>query len=87
MLHISCYRREFPKRKFFFMGAFDAVAGVLMLFGGVHTAGSTQALLNNAVIPVTSIDTHDTHTLGFIYYSSFIVIVIPLCWVFVYVMG
>jgi hypothetical protein len=36
------------------MGAFDSIAGVLMLFGGVHTAGSTQALLNNSVIPVTS---------------------------------
>jgi len=35
------------------MGAFDSMAGVLMLFGGVHVAGSTQALLGNAVIPVT----------------------------------
>lgn len=31
----------------------QGVAGLLMLFGGVHTSGSTQALLNNAVIPMT----------------------------------
>jgi hypothetical protein len=44
---------SFPKRNFFLMGTADALAGLLMLFGGVYTAGSTQALLSNAVIPVT----------------------------------
>src|SRR5690242_8445131 len=36
------------------MGAFDSMSGVLMLFGGVHTSGTTQALLGNAIIPITS---------------------------------
>ena len=44
---------SFPKKKFFWMGVFDSVSGVLMLFGAVHTSGSNQALLANAVIPVT----------------------------------
>ena len=35
------------------MGVFDSVSGVLTLFGAVHTSGSNQALLTNAVIPVT----------------------------------
>jgi hypothetical protein len=35
------------------MGVFDAVCGILTMFGAVHTAGSTQALLTNSVIPVT----------------------------------
>jgi len=37
------------------MGAFDSLASIFLLFGGVHTSGSTQALLGNAVIPVTMI--------------------------------
>ena len=44
---------SFPKYKFLIMGVFDSVAGVMALFGGVHTSGSTQALMNNAVIPFT----------------------------------
>lgn len=44
---------KFPKYKFFVMGALDALAGIFMLFGGVHTSGSTQALLLQAVIPIT----------------------------------
>ena len=44
---------DFPKSKFLMMGLFDSFAGVLMLFGGVHTAGSTQALLGNSIIPIT----------------------------------
>ena len=35
------------------MGVFDSVSGILTLFGAVHTSGSNQALLTNAVIPVT----------------------------------
>ena len=35
------------------MGVFDSISGVLTLFGAVHTSGSNQALLTNAVIPVT----------------------------------
>ena len=46
-------RTSFPKRKFFWMGVFDSISGVLVLFGAVHTSGSNQALLTNAVIPVT----------------------------------
>lgn len=46
---------KFPKRKFFVMGTFDALSGIFMLFGGIHTSGSTQALLTNAVIPMTMI--------------------------------
>lgn len=45
--------RKFPKYKFFIMGALDALAGLFMLFGGVNTSGSTQALLLQAVIPFT----------------------------------
>jgi drug/metabolite transporter (DMT)-like permease len=43
----------FPKYKFAIMGLFDALSGICVLFGGVHTSGSNQALLNNAVIPFT----------------------------------
>lgn len=45
--------REFPKRKYLTMGVFDALSGIFMLFGGIHTSGSFQALLLNAVIPFT----------------------------------
>lgn len=45
----------FPKRKFLFMGLFDALSGICMLFGGIHTSGSFQALLLNAVIPFTMV--------------------------------
>jgi drug/metabolite transporter (DMT)-like permease len=51
--YITKQMRAFPKRKFFVMGVFDAVCGILTMFGAVHTAGSTQALLTNSVIPVT----------------------------------
>jgi drug/metabolite transporter (DMT)-like permease len=47
--------RTFPKTKFLVMGAFDSLAGVLALFAGVHTSGSTQALLSNSVIPMTMV--------------------------------
>jgi len=47
--------RNFPKFQFFVMGVFDALSGVLAMFGGVHTSGSLQALLSNAIIPFTMI--------------------------------
>lgn len=46
---------EIKKIKFFSLGAFDSLAGLLMLFGAVHTSGSNQALLANAVIPITMV--------------------------------
>ena len=45
----------FPKFKFFVMGAFDAMSGILSMFGGVHTSCSLQALLSNAIIPFTMV--------------------------------
>eukprot|EP00808_Paulinella_micropora_P021148 g9383.t1 len=50
---ISPWMRAFPQYKFFIMGAADGLASLLMLFGGVHTSGSMQALLGTAVIPIT----------------------------------
>eukprot|EP00455_Lapot_gusevi_P035260 TRINITY_DN3903_c0_g1_i1.p1 TRINITY_DN3903_c0_g1~~TRINITY_DN3903_c0_g1_i1.p1 ORF type:complete len:449 (-),score=155.54 TRINITY_DN3903_c0_g1_i1:314-1660(-) len=47
--------RQFPKMKFLVMGAMDSLSGVFMLFGGVKTSGSTQALLFQAVVPITMI--------------------------------
>lgn len=44
---------NFPKSKFLYMGIFDGISGLFMMFGAVHTSGSVQALLANAVIPVT----------------------------------
>jgi len=41
--------------RFLFMGLFDALSGICMLFGGIHTSGSFQALLLNAVIPFTMV--------------------------------
>jgi drug/metabolite transporter (DMT)-like permease len=37
------------------MGLFDALSGIFMLFGGIHTSGSVQALLLNSVIPFTMV--------------------------------
>lgn len=34
--------RSFPKRKFLIMGFYDALSGLLMLFGGVYASGSYQ---------------------------------------------
>ena len=47
--------RSFPKSRFLIMGGSDAVAGVLMLLGGVRTSGSYQALFANMVIPMTMV--------------------------------
>lgn len=38
---ITADMEAFPKRNFFLMGTADALAGLLMLFGGVYTAGIT----------------------------------------------
>lgn len=46
---------EFPKSRFCWMGVFDSISGLLVMFGAVHTSGSTQALLANAVIPITMV--------------------------------
>jgi drug/metabolite transporter (DMT)-like permease len=51
--YITKEMTDFPKRKFVWMGLFDSLAGILMVFGGVRTSGSTQALLLNAIIPMT----------------------------------
>lgn len=53
--YITPTMTAFPKRKFLFMGLFDALSGIFMLFGGIHTSGSFQALLLNSVIPFTMI--------------------------------
>jgi hypothetical protein len=45
--------RAFPKIKFFYMGLFDAISGVLSMIGAIHTGGGLQALLSNAIIPCT----------------------------------
>jgi hypothetical protein len=44
--------RSFPKRKFLIMGFYDALSGLLMLFGGVYTSGSYQ--VNTERIPLAS---------------------------------
>jgi len=40
-------------RKFAIMGVCDGVCGTLMVLGGVHTSGTMQVLLSQAVIPLT----------------------------------
>ncbi|CAE7551499.1 crtp1 [Symbiodinium necroappetens] len=40
-------------RKFALMGVFDGLSGTFMVLGGVHTSGTLQVLLGQAVIPVT----------------------------------
>jgi drug/metabolite transporter (DMT)-like permease len=42
-------------RQFAIMGMFDGLNGVLMLLGGSHTSGTMQAMLGQAVIPITVI--------------------------------
>jgi hypothetical protein len=37
------------------MGALDSLSGVFMIFGGVKTAGSTQVLLAQGLIPITMV--------------------------------
>jgi tryptophan-rich sensory protein len=37
---ITADMMAFPKIRFFWMGAADAIAGLLMLFGGIGTAGN-----------------------------------------------
>mmetsp|Transcript_33496 Transcript_33496/g.96155 ORF Transcript_33496/g.96155 Transcript_33496/m.96155 type:complete len:487 (-) Transcript_33496:327-1787(-) len=41
--------------KFAMMGVFDGLSGTLMVLGGVHTSGTMQVLLSQAVIPTTLI--------------------------------
>lgn len=40
-------------RKFGFMGVFDGLSGTFMVLGGVHTSGTLQVMLGQAVIPLT----------------------------------
>eukprot|EP00930_Biecheleria_cincta_P034683 TRINITY_DN23939_c0_g1_i1.p1 TRINITY_DN23939_c0_g1~~TRINITY_DN23939_c0_g1_i1.p1 ORF type:complete len:506 (+),score=66.22 TRINITY_DN23939_c0_g1_i1:174-1691(+) len=40
-------------RKFGFMGIFDGLSGTFMVLGGVHTSGTLQVMLGQAVIPLT----------------------------------
>lgn len=42
-------------KQFAIMGMFDGLNGVLMLLGGSHTSGTMQAMLGQAVIPITVI--------------------------------
>eukprot|EP00761_Pharyngomonas_kirbyi_P003391 gb/GECH01003395.1/.p1 GENE.gb/GECH01003395.1/~~gb/GECH01003395.1/.p1 ORF type:complete len:454 (+),score=87.03 gb/GECH01003395.1/:1-1362(+) len=53
--HIPNQIRNFPKYKFLLMGTFDAVAGVLLLFGTTHISGPLSVLLAQGVIPVTMV--------------------------------
>eukprot|EP00429_Kryptoperidinium_foliaceum_P062615 CAMPEP_0176075630 /NCGR_PEP_ID=MMETSP0120_2-20121206/37802_1 /TAXON_ID=160619 /ORGANISM="Kryptoperidinium foliaceum, Strain CCMP 1326" /LENGTH=480 /DNA_ID=CAMNT_0017409337 /DNA_START=58 /DNA_END=1497 /DNA_ORIENTATION=+ len=39
--------------KFAMMGVFDGLSGTMMVLGGVHTSGTMQVLLSQAVIPMT----------------------------------
>eukprot|EP00914_Ancora_sagittata_P011008 GHVO01021509.1.p1 GENE.GHVO01021509.1~~GHVO01021509.1.p1 ORF type:complete len:486 (-),score=78.14 GHVO01021509.1:389-1657(-) len=52
--------RSFPKFRFAVMGGLDASAGILMLVGGAMTAGSTQLVLQQAMIPVALVMTRLT---------------------------
>lgn len=45
--------RQLPKNKFFFMGVFDSLSGLIGMFGSVKTSGTLQVLLNNSVVPIT----------------------------------
>eukprot|EP00434_Breviolum_minutum_P024620 symbB.v1.2.021741.t1/scaffold1878.1/size97411/2 len=40
-------------KKFAIMGVFDGLSGTCMVLGGVHTSGTLQVLMGQAVIPVT----------------------------------
>ncbi|CAL1138672.1 unnamed protein product [Cladocopium goreaui] len=40
-------------KKFAIMGVFDGLSGTFMVLGGVHTSGTLQVLMGQAVIPVT----------------------------------
>ncbi|KAJ8907355.1 hypothetical protein NDN08_007469 [Rhodosorus marinus] len=46
---------NFPQHKFALMALFDVVSGVMTLFGGVYTKGTTQMLLLQGAIPITMI--------------------------------
>jgi drug/metabolite transporter (DMT)-like permease len=76
---------KFPKYKFFIMGALDAMAGLFMLFGGVNTSGSTQALLLQAVIPCTMILAYIVlkERYARLQYGGAFVIVIGVCFVLI----
>jgi len=45
--------KNFPQRRFFLMAVFDVISGVMTLFGGVYTKGTTQMLLLQGAIPFT----------------------------------
>ncbi|CEM02178.1 unnamed protein product [Vitrella brassicaformis CCMP3155] len=49
--------KSFPRRRFAVMGAFDSLAGICMVLGGVNTSGTTQVILQQATIPVTLLAT------------------------------
>eukprot|EP00762_Andalucia_godoyi_P004066 ANDGO_06385.mRNA.1 Crt homolog 1 len=53
--HITDDMIKYPKRKFAVMGALDAVAGVLVVFGSAHIPGPMTVLLSQGAIPVTMI--------------------------------
>ncbi|CAE8600933.1 unnamed protein product, partial [Polarella glacialis] len=42
-------------KKFAWMGFFDGLSGTFMVLGGVHTSGTMQVLLSQAVIPITMV--------------------------------
>uniref|UniRef100_A0A0G4F3Q0 EamA domain-containing protein n=1 Tax=Chromera velia CCMP2878 TaxID=1169474 RepID=A0A0G4F3Q0_9ALVE len=52
---LSEEEKKFPKSRFLALGALDALAGICMLFGGVHTAGTLQVVFQQLTIPVTLI--------------------------------
>jgi drug/metabolite transporter (DMT)-like permease len=45
--------KDLPKKKFLIMGLLDCIAGCLSALGSPHTSGSSQQLLNQALIPLT----------------------------------
>jgi drug/metabolite transporter (DMT)-like permease len=45
----------FPKYKLMIMGFLDALASIMMVFGGNRTSGALQALLIQGVIPITMV--------------------------------
>jgi hypothetical protein len=51
--YITYQQRQFPTRKFLFMGLFDAAAGLSSAIGGAHVTGQIQTLCYQTAIPST----------------------------------
>lgn len=44
---------SFPKYRFLSIGSLDSLSGIMMILGGIHTSGTTQVVLQQAIIPIT----------------------------------